>query len=100
MGPTVDDLAAALSQLAPFEVTAPPTDVTLFGYPGKHLELTVPALPVTGGGDGREFADCIGGKLHSWISPNLGGAFFGYPARPARPRSTGSSTWRARASCS
>ena len=32
VGPTVDDLATALSQLAPFEVTAPPTDVTLVGY--------------------------------------------------------------------
>ena len=46
VGPTVDDLATALSQLAPFEVTAPPTDVTLLGYPGKHLELTVPDLRV------------------------------------------------------
>ena len=68
VGPTVDDLATALSQLAPFEVTAPPTDVTLFGYPGKHLELTVPDLPVTGA-ENCQFADCLDGELHSWISP-------------------------------
>ncbi|MGH9276257.1 MAG: hypothetical protein ACRDZU_16555 [Acidimicrobiales bacterium] len=72
VGPTVDDLATALSQLAPFDVTAPATDVTLFGYPGKHLQLTVP--------DGG-FADCLDGELHSWISPlNDNGAtsFSGY----------------------
>ncbi len=75
VGPTVDDLAIALSQLAPFEVTAPPTDVTLLGYQGKHLELTVPDLTVTGGGEATsslniaEFTDCVDGELHSWISP-------------------------------
>jgi hypothetical protein len=70
VGPTVDDLATALSQLAPFEVTAPPTDVTLLGYQGKHLELTVPDI---------EIADCLDGRLHSWISPvNDGSAFSGY----------------------
>jgi hypothetical protein len=75
VGPTVDDLATALSQLAPFEVTAPPTDVTLFGYHGKHLELTVPALTVTGAGDASpskniaKFTGCVEGELYSWISP-------------------------------
>ena len=69
VGPTVDDLATALTQLEPFEVTAPPTDVTLFGYPGKHLELTVPDSGI---------ADCVNGELHSWISPLNGGAFYGY----------------------
>jgi hypothetical protein len=72
VGPTVDDLATALSQLAPFEVTAPPTDVTLLGYEGKHLELTVPDEGLT---------DCPDGELHSWISPlNDNGAtsFSGY----------------------
>ena len=80
VGPTVNDLATALTQLAPFEVTAPPTDVTLLGYTGKHLELTVPDLGFTGGGE-AQFADCLGGELHSWISPqNDNGAtsFSGY----------------------
>ena len=75
VGPTVADLASALSQLEPFEVTAPPTDVTLLGYHGKHLELTVPALPVTGAGassasfNSVRFTDCVDGELYSWISP-------------------------------
>jgi len=74
VGPTVDDLATALTQLPPFEVTAAPTDVTLFGYQGKHLELTVP---------GQAFAGCVNGEVHSWISPlNDNGAtsFYGYDA--------------------
>ena len=69
VGPTVDDLATALSQLAPFEVTAPPTDVTLLGYPGKHLELTVPDLPVTAAGTSRSrtasTASCTAGSHRS-----------------------------------
>jgi hypothetical protein len=79
IGPTVDDLAAALSSLAPFAVTSPPTDVTISGYHGKHLELTVPELRVTNG----QFADCTEGNLHSWIAPLLGNsAFFGYEQVP------------------
>jgi hypothetical protein len=69
VGPTVDDLATALSRLAPFAVTAPPTDVTLFGYPGKHLKLTVPGSGVTG---------CVDGKLRSWIAPVNDTPFAGY----------------------
>jgi hypothetical protein len=79
VGPTVDDLATALSDLAPFDVTSPPSDVSIYGYRGKHLELTVPDLPVEGEGDSREFARCIDGNLKSWISPKaLAGAFYGY----------------------
>jgi hypothetical protein len=69
VGPTVDDLATALTRLAPFTVTAPPTDVTFGGYSGKHLELTVP---------GSGLAGCVDGKLHSWIAPVNGGPFAGY----------------------
>lgn len=69
VGPTVENLATALSELAPFEVTAPPTDVMLFGYQGKHLELTVPKEGIAG---------CDSDELHSWVAPPLGGAFFGY----------------------
>ena len=42
VGPTVDDLATALSELAPFEVTSAPEDVTIYGYSGRHLAWTVP----------------------------------------------------------
>jgi hypothetical protein len=60
VGPTVDDLATALSELAPFEVTSPPSDVTVYGYRGKHLELTVPDVA---------FDRCDAGDLRSWIAP-------------------------------
>ncbi|HEX2030482.1 MAG TPA: hypothetical protein VHL78_03650 [Actinomycetota bacterium] len=73
VGPSVDDLATALADLAPFRVTSPPSDVTIYGYRGKHLELTVPDLRV----EGEEFTQCIGGNLHSWIGP-LTEAFYGY----------------------
>ena len=40
-GPTVDDLAAALGSLQDFEVSAP-TNVTLSGFQGKRVKVTVP----------------------------------------------------------
>ena len=43
VGPSVDDLAAALADLAPFQVTSAPTSVSMWGYRGKYLEVTVPA---------------------------------------------------------
>jgi hypothetical protein len=82
VGPGVDDLATALADLAPFRVTSPPTDVTVYGYRGKHLELTVPDLRVEGEADHRRFADCLGGDLHSWIGTPAFGAFYGYNAEP------------------
>jgi hypothetical protein len=83
VGPTVDDLATALTQLAPFEVTSPPSDVTMFGYPGKHLELTIPAdQQFSGSGDNRRFSGCIEGELRSWFSPLVGGSFWGYNPEP------------------
>ena len=82
IGPSVGDLASALAKLAPFRVTAPPTDVTIYGYRGKHLELTVPDLPMKGRGDDHRFTGCIGGQLKSWVDPlsqpNEGDAFYGY----------------------
>ena len=68
VGPSVDDLAAALADLAPFRVTSPPKDVTIYGYSGKHLELTVPDLPVEGSGDDRRFTGCEDGNLKSWVA--------------------------------
>jgi hypothetical protein len=82
VGPSVDDLAAALADLAPFRVTSPPRDVTAFGYRGKHLELTVPDLPVEGEGDDRRFTGCEEGTLKSWVAfvdaAEEGDAFYGY----------------------
>ncbi len=84
VGPSVDDLATALADLAPFQLTSPPKDVTLYGYSGKHLELTVPELPVEGSGDHTEFTGCTDGNLESWIAPPPFGAFYGYNAEPGR----------------
>ena len=82
VGPSVDDLAAALADLAPFRVTSPPKDVIIYGYSGKHLELTVPDLPVVGQGDDRRFAGCEEGTLKSWVGfvdrAEEGDAFYGY----------------------
>jgi hypothetical protein len=77
VGPTVDDLAAALAELPPFEVTSPPADVTAFGYAGKHLELRVPFdQPSTGF---EMFTGCGGQLLKSWIAPgHVSFAFNGY----------------------
>ncbi|MQA91667.1 MAG: hypothetical protein GEU90_15820 [Gemmatimonas sp.] len=77
VGPTVNDLAAGLADLAPFRVTSPPTDITMYGYGGKHLELTVPDLPVERSGDGLSFSECDGGNLNSWIAPYLD-KFYGH----------------------
>jgi hypothetical protein len=87
VGPSVDDLAAALADLAPFRVTSPPTDATIDGYRGTYLELTVPDLPVEGEGDDRRFARCADGTLKSWVAPidtAPGDAFYGYNGEPGR----------------
>jgi hypothetical protein len=87
VGPRVDDLADALADLAPFRVTSPPKDVTIYGYSGKRLELTVPNLPVQGEGDDRRFAGCVDGDLKSWvgaIDTGVGDAFYGYNSEPGR----------------
>jgi hypothetical protein len=85
VGPTVGDLAAALADLAPFRVTSPPEDVTIYGYSGKHLELTVPDLPVGGDPGDLRFIGCVDADLYSWISPPNEGAFNGYTG-PRLPR--------------
>ena len=87
VGPSVDDLAAALADLAPFRVTSPPKDVTIYGYRGKYLQLTVPDLPVEGLGDDRRFTGCEEGTLKSWVAAidtEPGDAFYGYNAEPGR----------------
>jgi hypothetical protein len=81
VGPSVDNLATALADLAPFRVTSPPKDVTTYGHSGKHLELTVPDLPVEGEGDDRRFTGCVDGQLKSWVAAidtEPGDAYYGY----------------------
>ena len=79
VGPSVDDMAAALAALSPFILTKPPSEVTVDGFSGKHLELTVPDLAVRVTGDDTAFTDCMdGGELKSWIGEPLSYAFHGY----------------------
>ena len=82
VGPSVDDLVAALTKLAPFQVTTPPSDVSVYGHPGKHLAWTVPDVPVAEGGGDRSFTGCVGGRLKSWVGfvdeSEPGDAFYGY----------------------
>ena len=42
VGPTVDDLADAMAK-QPMRDGTTPTEVTIDGYAGKYLELTIPA---------------------------------------------------------
>lgn len=78
VAPEVDDLASALVNLAPFRVKDPPTDVTLAGYPGKHLSLILPDVPYELRGDDTYYTECTNGEIWSWKAPNLGDAFYGY----------------------
>ena len=77
VGPTVDHLATALADLAPFQVTSPPKDMTVYGYGGKHLELTVPLdLPVDESRDDRLWR--ANQELGRAFRHNTGDAFYGY----------------------
>jgi hypothetical protein len=79
VGPSVEDLATSLANLAPFRVTSAPEDVSVHGYPGMHLELTVPDLPVS---DDGSFTGCDESNLKSWVAAidagEAGDAFYGY----------------------
>jgi len=78
VGPTVDDMATALADLKPFDLTKPPTAVTTFGFSGKYLELTVPDLAFEDFDDGNKFTDCTDGELWSWIGKPLSFANHAY----------------------
>lgn len=79
IGPSVDDLAAGIAALPPFEVTAPPTDVTAFGYAGKHVAIRVPFDQPSSGFE--MFTGCGSQLLKSWIAPgHVSFAFNGYTA--------------------
>lgn len=79
VGPSVNDLAAALADLSPFRMTSPPKDVSIYGYSGKHLELTVPNRPNWNDGT---FVGCDEGNLKSWVAAidagEPGDAYYGY----------------------
>ena len=78
VGPTVDDMAAALAALSPFILTKPPSDVTVDGFSGKYLELTVPDLTFRVIRDATCLSTAWDGELKSWIGEPLSYAFHGY----------------------
>ena len=60
---SVDDLAAALAGQRGIRVSTP-TDVTVDGYAGTHMERTAPA--------GTNLDECNGAQLVLWLDPNGG----------------------------
>ena len=56
--------------------------MSIGGYRGTHLELTVPDLPVEGAGIDTRFTNCAEGNLKSWVAAidagEEGDAFYGY----------------------
>jgi hypothetical protein len=65
VGPSVDEMVVALSAQAMRNAT-PPTDITVDGFGGKAIELTVPADIAFDPVDG--FVDCDGRlEFRSWI---------------------------------
>lgn len=75
VGPTVDDLVAALVDHPSLDVTAP-VDVTLAGYSGKYLDLAVPDdisecvryMPM----DHHIYAQGPGQRWHMWVLDVVG----------------------------
>lgn len=61
-GPSVDDLANALASLQDFETSAP-ADVTVGGYDGKRVVLTVPSDADVDPAADPHSATCHGGKF-------------------------------------
>lgn len=61
-GPTVNDLATALDGLQGFQTT-PVTNVSVAGYSGEELQLTVPAGTILVGGQAQ---GCYQGQYVSW----------------------------------
>ncbi len=78
----MDELAMATAALPPFEVSLAPENVTVYGYAGKHLALTVP--------DELVFTECVESVLKTWIAPPLSYAFMAI-RDPGRSKSCGSS---------
>ncbi len=61
--PSVDGLVAGLASQRSLHASAA-TDVTLDGFTGKYMELTVPAR--------IDLADCHDGEFRTWVDPTGG----------------------------
>ena len=94
VGPTVEDFANAIAD-HPLLDTTDPVDVTLAGYSGKYIELTVPAdismCEVYRPFDPGLFAQGPGHQWHLWILDVDGLRFViqstDYPGTSAKHRS-------------
>jgi len=72
LGPTVDDLATAFADVWGADATSP-TEVTLDGYAGKQMVLTVP--------EDVDFADCVAGNYMAWRDTGGGDRLFQGPGQ-------------------
>ena len=63
---SVDGLVAGLASQDGHPATTP-TDVRVDGYPGKYIEMTVPA--------GIDVADCDHGEFRTWADPIAGNRY-------------------------
>jgi hypothetical protein len=63
VGSSVDGLVAALASQKGHHASTP-TDVTVDGFTGKYMEMTVPAR--------IDLADCHGGQFRTWVDPDGG----------------------------
>jgi hypothetical protein len=65
VGPSAADLAVAVSKALGTKLVNGPSNVTLGGYPAKHVVLSV-----------RKNVGCDPGFFYSWANYRLGGAFW------------------------
>ena len=72
VGPTVADLAAAFAQQPHFTASAP-TDVTVDGFRGSLMTMTIDA--------DVDFARCDSGQVHSWIDPDRNSRYYDVPGQ-------------------
>jgi len=72
VGSSVDGLVAALASQKGRHASRP-TDVTVDGFAGKYMELTVPAR--------INLADCDGGEFRTWLDTSLEGARYLEPGQ-------------------
>ena len=72
LGPTVDDLATAFADAWGTNATTP-TEVTLDGFVGKQMVLTVPA--------DVDFADCVTERYMAWRDTGGGDRWYQGPGQ-------------------
>jgi len=75
VGPTVDDLVAALVA-QPMRDATSPTEIVVHGYAGTAIELTVPA--------DLDFATCWAGEFRSWTNTEDAARFHQGPGQHDR----------------